>query len=106
MDDVAGVVLVLLPQVFQNPDLLLCLPMEPLLVPHHLEGNVLVGLVVVHLEHLTKRALAYHLQDLVPEVKNNFTLFLISPTILSFMKKMVRNEKRWLIVNWRWRCRL
>ena len=66
MDDVAGVVLVLLPQVFQNPDLLLCLPMEPLLVPHHLEGNVLVGLVVVHLEHLTKRALAYHLQDLIP----------------------------------------
>ena len=80
MDDVAGVVLVLLPQVFQNPDLLLCLPMEPLLVPHHLEGNVLVGLVVVHLEHLTKRALAYHLQDLVPEVKNDFivTLFLVS----------------------------
>ena len=94
MDDIAGVVLVLLPQVLEDPDLLLGLPVEPLLVSHHLEGDVLVGLVVVHLEHLAKRALAYHLQDLVPEVKNDFTLFLISPTILPFMKKMVRNEKK------------
>ena len=66
MDDIAGVVLVLLPQVLEDPDLLLGLPMEPLLVSHHLEGHVLVGLVVVHLEHLAKRALAYHLQDLIP----------------------------------------
>ena len=75
MDDIAGVALVLLPQVLEDPDLLLRLPVEPLFVPHHLESHVLVGLVVVHLEHLTKRALAYHLQDLVPEVKNDFTLF-------------------------------
>ena len=78
MDDIAGVVLVLLPQVLEDPDLLLRLPVEPLLVPHHLEGDVLVGLVVVHLEHLPKRALAYHLQDLVP-VGRDKKLFPVSP---------------------------
>ena len=66
MDDIAGVVLVLLPQVLEDPDLLLGLPVEPLLVSHHLEGDVLVGLVVVDLEHLAEGALTDHLQDLVP----------------------------------------
>ena len=66
MDDIAGVVLVLLPQVLQDSDLLLGLPVEPLLVSHHLQGDVLVGFVVVHLQDLPKRALAYHLEDLIP----------------------------------------
>ena len=34
VNDVAGVVLVLLTKVFQYPDLLLCLPVESLLVSH------------------------------------------------------------------------
>ena len=44
----------------------LCLPVKALLVPYHLEGDVLVGLVVVDLEDLPEGALADHLQDLVP----------------------------------------
>ena len=76
MDDIAGVVLVLLPQVLQDPDLLLGLPMESLLVSNHLQSDVLVRLVVVHLQHLPKRPLPYHLQDLVPgrEKRNYFTV--------------------------------
>ena len=74
MDDIAGVVLVLLPQVLEDPDLLLRLPVEPLFVPHHLESHVLVGLVVVHLEHLPKRPFPYHLQDLVPGGREAFIL--------------------------------
>jgi hypothetical protein len=34
VNDVAGVVLVLLTEVFQYPDFLLCLPVESLLVSH------------------------------------------------------------------------
>ena len=66
VDQVEGVVLVLLAQVLQDPDLFLGLSVKPLLVPDHLEGYVLVGLVVVGLHHLPEAALAYHLQDLVP----------------------------------------
>jgi hypothetical protein len=57
VDDVVGVVLVLLAQVFQDPDLLLGLPVEPFLVAHHLEGDVKVTLVVVGLDDLTEAAL-------------------------------------------------
>lgn len=66
VDDVHGVVLVLLPQLPQYPYLLLRLSMEPLLVPHHLQGDVLVHPVVVRLHHLAERAPADHLQHLVP----------------------------------------
>ena len=74
MDDIAGVVLVLLPEVLEDSDLLLRLPMEPLLVPNHLQSHVLVRLVVVHLEHLPKRPLPYHLQDLIPGKEQNYFL--------------------------------
>lgn len=65
MDDVAGVVLVLFPQVLKDPDLLLCLSVEPLLISHHFEGNMLVCFVIVHFQHLPEAAFAYHLEDLV-----------------------------------------
>ena len=65
MDNVACVVLVLFPQMLQYPYLLLCLSVEPLLIPNHLEGNVLVGLVVVHLQDLSEATFAYHFKDLV-----------------------------------------
>ena len=48
VDDVAGVILVLLPKMLQDPYLLLCLAVEPLLIPDHLQCNVLVCLVVIH----------------------------------------------------------
>ena len=54
VDDVAGVILVLLPEVLQDPDLLLCLPVEPLLIPDHLQRNMLMCLVIIHFQHLPK----------------------------------------------------
>ena len=77
MDDIAGVVLVLLPQVLQDPDLLLGLPMESLLVSNHLQSDVLVRLVVVHLEHLPKRPLPYHLQDLIPGMGKEIIFYVV-----------------------------
>ena len=65
MDDIAGVVLVLLPQVLEDPDLLLGLPVEPLLVSHHFEGDMLMSLVVVNLQNLSKGAFANHFQNLI-----------------------------------------
>ena len=50
--DVVCVVLVLLPEVLQDADLLLRLPVEALLVAHHLHRHVVVLLVVVRLHHL------------------------------------------------------
>ena len=66
VDDVVGVVLVLLPQVLQDPYLLLGLPVEPLLVPDHLQRHVVVVLVVVGLDHLAEAALSNHFEHLVP----------------------------------------
>jgi len=40
--------------------------MEAFLVAYHLQGDVLMGLVVVGLYHLAKATLTYHLQHLVP----------------------------------------
>ena len=60
MDDVAAVILVLFSQMFQYPDLLLGLSVEPLLVPHHLEGHMEMSLVVVDLQNLSEGALANH----------------------------------------------
>ena len=54
VDDVAGVILVLLPKVLQDPDLLLRLPVEPLLIPDHFQRDMLVCLVVIHFQHLPK----------------------------------------------------
>lgn len=47
MYDVHGIVLVLLLQVIQDVELLSCLLVEVLLVPHHLQGHMLVEFVVV-----------------------------------------------------------
>ena len=85
VDDVESVVLVLLPQVFQDSDLLLGLPVETLLVSHHLQGHVVVILVVVGLDHLPEAALAYHLQYLVPVcqvVVYNVSIRALQETIL------------------------
>ncbi len=66
VDDVVGVVLVLLAQVLQDADLFLGLPVEPLLVAHHLQGDVQVALVVVGLHHLTEAALPDDFEHFVP----------------------------------------
>lgn len=60
------VVFILFAKVFQNTDLLLRLPVEPLLVAHHLERDVLALLVVVSLHYLSKTSLPDHLEYLVP----------------------------------------
>lgn len=64
--DIHRVVAVLLLEVVQNADLLLCLAMEAFLVADHLEGDVLLHLVVVGLDHLAEAALANDLEHLVP----------------------------------------
>lgn len=65
MNDVHGVVLVLLAQLTQYAYLLVRLTVEALLVAHHLERHVLVRLVIVGLDHLAERALADHAQHFV-----------------------------------------
>ncbi len=52
VDDVHGRVLVLLPQVLQDTDLLRCLPVEALLIADHLQGDVGLVLVVKGLHDL------------------------------------------------------
>ena len=52
VDDVHRVVLVLFLEMLEDADLFLRLPVEPLLVPHHLQRHVLVAPVVVRLHHL------------------------------------------------------
>uniref|UniRef100_A0A182MWT8 Uncharacterized protein n=1 Tax=Anopheles culicifacies TaxID=139723 RepID=A0A182MWT8_9DIPT len=58
VDDVHRVVPILRPQVLQYADLLLCLPMEALLVADHLQRHVLKVSVIVRFHHLPKAALA------------------------------------------------
>jgi len=65
VDDVHGVVLVLLAQLTQDAYLLVRLTVEALLVAHHLERHVLVRLMIVGLDHLAERALTDHAQHLV-----------------------------------------
>jgi len=65
VDDVVYVVLVLLAQVLQYPDLFLSLAMESLLVAHHLQGDVGVGFVIVGFHDLPEAALADDLQHFV-----------------------------------------
>uniref|UniRef100_A0A182QEJ1 Uncharacterized protein n=1 Tax=Anopheles farauti TaxID=69004 RepID=A0A182QEJ1_9DIPT len=66
VDDVHRVVPVLRPQVLQDADLLLRLPVKPLLVPDHLQRDVLEVAMVVRFHHLPEAALADDLQHLVP----------------------------------------
>ena len=46
VDQVEGVVLVLLPQVLQDSDLFLGLTVETFLVPDHFQGDMLMALVI------------------------------------------------------------
>lgn len=65
VDDVHARVLVLLPQVLQDPDLLRRLPVEALLVADHLQGHVGLSFVVEGLHHLSEAALANDFEDFV-----------------------------------------
>lgn len=51
---VHGAVTVLLAQVLQDADFLLRLPVEALLVAHHLQSQVLMHFVIIHFGHLPK----------------------------------------------------
>lgn len=65
VNHVHRVILILLSQVLQYTDLLLSLPVETLLVPHHLQSDVFALLVVVRFDNLTETTLSYHFQDLI-----------------------------------------
>ena len=65
MNNIATVVLVLFSQMFQYSDLFLCLSVKPLLVSHHFQGDMLMSLVVVNLQNLSKGAFANHFQNLI-----------------------------------------
>lgn len=66
VNDVHCVILVLLPEVFQNADLLLSLTVETFLVSNHLQGNMHVRFMVVGFHHLPKGTFSDHLQHFVP----------------------------------------
>lgn len=65
VDDVERVVLVLLGEMLQDANLLLSLAVKPLFVSDHLEGDVLVRLVVVDFQDLTEGAFANYFEDFV-----------------------------------------
>ena len=65
VDDVAAVILVLFSQMLQDPDLLLGLPVEPLLVSHHLQRHMEMRFVVVDLQNLSEGSLANHFENLI-----------------------------------------
>jgi hypothetical protein len=58
VNDVVGIVLVLLAQVFQDSDFFLGLPVKPFLVSYHFQGNMEVTFVIIGLDHLTEAALS------------------------------------------------
>lgn len=60
--DIHGAIPILLPQVFQDADFLLGLPVETLLVAHHFQGQMLLQFVVVHLRYLAKATLTNNLK--------------------------------------------
>ena len=66
MDDIAAVVFILLPQMFQDSNFLLRLTMKSLLISDHFQSNVLVGFVIIHFQNLSKGTLSNHLENLVP----------------------------------------
>lgn len=55
VDDIHTQLLVLLPQVLQDTDLLCCLSVEALLIADHLQSHVGLQLVVEGLHHLQKK---------------------------------------------------
>lgn len=65
VNDVESIFLVLPAEMFQDANLLLRLPMEALLVPYHLQRDMLAGLVVVRFDDLPEASLADDLQHLV-----------------------------------------
>lgn len=52
--NIHGTVTILLPQVLQDADFLLRLPVETLLVAHHFQSQVLLQFVVIYLRNLAK----------------------------------------------------
>lgn len=64
MNNIIRILLILLPQMLQNTNLLLGLSMKTLLVAHYLQRNMQTQLVVIALQHLTETALAKNLQHL------------------------------------------
>ena len=65
VNDVAAIVFILFSQMFQYSYLFLGLPVKPLLVSHHFQGDMLMSLVVVNLQNLSKGAFANHFQNLI-----------------------------------------
>ena len=82
MDDVVSVVPILLSQVLQDPNLLICLAVESLLVPYHLQGYVLLCPMIVRLQHLTKASLSKDLEDLVAIGNVVVSDHLIRPSVI------------------------
>lgn len=58
VDYIVGVVSVLFPQVFQDPDLFVGLSVEPPFIADYLQCHVLLGLVVVGLQNLSETPLS------------------------------------------------
>ena len=65
VNDVVGIVLVLLAQVFQDSDFFLGLPVKPFLVSYHFQGNMEVTFVIVGLDHLAEAALSNDFEHFV-----------------------------------------
>jgi hypothetical protein len=65
VNDVVGIVLVLLAQVFQDSDFFLGLPVKPFLVSYHFQGNMEVTFVIVGLDHLPEAALSNDFEHFV-----------------------------------------
>ena len=57
VDNVIGVILVLLPQVFQDSNLFLSLSVKSFLISYHFQGNMKMTLVIIGFDHLTEAAL-------------------------------------------------
>lgn len=66
MNNVVRLVLILQPQVVQNPDLHQRLVVKPLLVPYDLDGNLRADAMIKCSDDLPEGTLADNLQDLVP----------------------------------------
>lgn len=65
MDNIVHLLLVLQPQMVQDPDLHEGLVVEPLLVPDDLDGHLAAGAVVQGPDDLPEGPLANHFEDLV-----------------------------------------
>ena len=65
VDDVVGVVFVLLPEMLQDPNFFLSLSVESFLVTDHFQRYVQMAFVIVSLHHLTKATLAYNFEHFI-----------------------------------------